>query len=51
MEQDGSLLTRMEREILQDWNNRQKKLTVLESRVEEGVFVLRDLAVLGVADD
>jgi DNA-directed RNA polymerase III subunit RPC3 len=41
----------MEREILKDWREREQKLTVLEGRVEELVFILRDLAVYGKSDD
>lgn len=48
---DESLLTRMERETLADWESKREKLTVLESRVEEAVFVLKDLAVLSQDDD
>ena len=51
VQQDESLLTRMEREILKDWREREQKLTVLEGRVEELVFILRDLAVYGNSDD
>jgi len=45
--QDESLLTRLEREILQTWEKKQEKLTVLEGRVEELVFVLKDLVTSG----
>jgi DNA-directed RNA polymerase III subunit RPC3 len=48
---DESLLTRMERETLAEWQARREKLTVLEMRVEEAVFVLKDLAVLEQNDD
>lgn len=51
VQQDESLLTRMEREILQEWRERDMRLTVLESRVEEAVFILKDLAVHGIGDD
>ncbi|KAJ2931355.1 hypothetical protein H1R20_g5712, partial [Candolleomyces eurysporus] len=51
VQQDESLLTRMEREVLKDWREREQKLTVLEGRVEELVFILRDLAVYGNSDD
>ncbi|KAF8644133.1 hypothetical protein AX16_008661 [Volvariella volvacea WC 439] len=51
VQQDESLLTRLERDILTEWQRRQQKLTVLASRVEEAVFVMRDLAVYGVDDD
>ncbi|EJD05716.1 uncharacterized protein FOMMEDRAFT_103906 [Fomitiporia mediterranea MF3/22] len=48
---DPSLLTRMEREVLQSWEERRDKLTVLEMRVEEAVFILRDLSLHGVEDE
>jgi DNA-directed RNA polymerase III subunit RPC3 len=38
--QDERLLTRNEREILREWELRMEKLTVLEARVEQVVFVL-----------
>ncbi|KAL1730276.1 hypothetical protein EV714DRAFT_284305 [Schizophyllum commune] len=44
---DESLLTRLDREILGEWERKEEKLTVLEMRVEECVFLLRDLGVLG----
>ncbi|KAI0709018.1 RNA polymerase III subunit RPC82-domain-containing protein [Earliella scabrosa] len=37
------LLTRNERELLAQWEKKREKLTVLEMRVDEAVFVLRDL--------
>lgn len=49
--QDASLLTRLDQEILGAWRERQAKLTVLEMRVEESVFVVRDLGVLGVDEE
>ncbi|KAI6110056.1 RNA polymerase III subunit RPC82-domain-containing protein [Pisolithus sp. B1] len=42
--QDESLLTRRERELLSEWKRRREKLGVLEMRVEEAVFILRDFA-------
>lgn len=45
------LLTRNEREILAQWEKKREKLTVLEMRVEEAVFILRDLGALGNSDD
>ena len=48
VQEDDSLLTRMEKEVLQGWEERRRKLSVLEMRVEETVFILRDLAVYGV---
>lgn len=44
--EDQSLLSRVEREVLKTWEERRDKLTVLEMRVEEAVFILRDLNVL-----
>ncbi|KAI6043039.1 RNA polymerase III subunit RPC82-domain-containing protein [Pisolithus marmoratus] len=42
--QDESLLTRRERELLSEWKRRREKLSVLEMRVEDAVFILRDFA-------
>ncbi|KIM57099.1 hypothetical protein SCLCIDRAFT_1219780 [Scleroderma citrinum Foug A] len=42
--QDENLLSRREREIVIEWEKRRDKLNVLEMRVEEAVFILRDLA-------
>ncbi|KAH7910164.1 hypothetical protein BJ138DRAFT_1009376 [Hygrophoropsis aurantiaca] len=41
--QNEDLLSRLERDVLHEWENKRKKMTVLEMRVEEAVFVLRDL--------
>ncbi|EPQ58252.1 hypothetical protein GLOTRDRAFT_36462 [Gloeophyllum trabeum ATCC 11539] len=49
--QDERLLTRVEREIIQEWESRRDKLTVLEMRVEEAVFIIRDLGILGIEDE
>lgn len=49
--QDEGLLTRLEREVLKDWEAKQEKLAVLEMRVEEIVFLLKDLAPLCINDD
>lgn len=49
--QDESLLTRLEREILQNWEDKDKRLSVLEMRVEEMVFLLKDLAPLCSTDE
>lgn len=49
--QDASLLTRMEREVLAEWERKREMLSVLEMRVEEAVFILRDLDLGGSADD
>jgi DNA-directed RNA polymerase III subunit RPC3 len=49
--QDESLLTRLEREILQTWEAKEERLAALEMRVEETVFVLKDLATLCSGDE
>ncbi|EGN96168.1 hypothetical protein SERLA73DRAFT_94223 [Serpula lacrymans var. lacrymans S7.3] len=49
--QDETLLSRLEREILKDWEKKREKLMVLEMRVEEAVFILRDLDSSGTIDD
>ena len=41
--QDENLLTRLERKVLREWETKQKKLAVLEMRVEEIVYLLKDL--------
>ncbi|KIY43706.1 hypothetical protein FISHEDRAFT_52951 [Fistulina hepatica ATCC 64428] len=48
--QDESLLTRLEREVLAEWERKQIKLSVLEMRVDETLFIIRDLSVLGMED-
>jgi DNA-directed RNA polymerase III subunit RPC3 len=45
--QDEGLLTRNERETLREWESKIERLTVLEGRVEEVVFILRDFGRLG----
>jgi DNA-directed RNA polymerase III subunit RPC3 len=45
--QDEGLLTRNERETLREWELRIEKLSVLEARVGEVVFILKDLGSLG----
>ena len=49
--QDESLLTRLERDLLKEWQTKQTKLGVLEMRVEEIVFLLRDLGAACVSDE
>jgi DNA-directed RNA polymerase III subunit RPC3 len=44
--QDEGLLTRNERETLKEWDMKIEKLTVLEARVEDVVFILKDLGRL-----
>ncbi|KAG6836612.1 hypothetical protein H0H93_006033 [Arthromyces matolae] len=48
---DENLLSRLERDILKEWDLKQKRLTVLEMRVEETVFILKDLQLLGINED
>ena len=48
--QDANLLTRMEREVLAEWERKREMMNVLEMRVEEAVFILRDLD-LGSTDE
>lgn len=45
------LLTRNERELLARWDKKREKLTVLEMRVEEAVFILRDMGNFAIVDD
>lgn len=40
---DESLLTRPEREMLSEWQDKRRRLTVLEMRVLQSVFVLKEL--------
>ncbi|KAJ7197221.1 hypothetical protein GGX14DRAFT_668649, partial [Mycena pura] len=47
---EEALMSRMELDVLKEWEGKQEKLTVLEMRVEECVFILRDLGVFGVQD-
>ena len=49
--QDEGLLTRLEREVLKIWEMKQEKLAILEIRIEDIVFLLKDLAPLCVNDD
>ena len=49
--QDVNLLTRMEREVLAEWERKREMLDVLEMRVEEAVFILRDLDLGSTMDD
>ncbi|KIK95845.1 hypothetical protein PAXRUDRAFT_826575 [Paxillus rubicundulus Ve08.2h10] len=49
--QDEKLLTRMEREVLAEWERKREMLNVLEMRVEEAVFILRDLDRGGSIDE
>jgi DNA-directed RNA polymerase III subunit RPC3 len=49
--QDESLLTRLERELIREWEAKLEKLTTLEMRVDETLFILKDLGVLGINED
>ena len=49
--QDENLLSRMERDVLKEWELKRDKLAVLEMRVEEAVFILRDLNTVGANED
>ncbi|TFK55025.1 hypothetical protein OE88DRAFT_1653647 [Heliocybe sulcata] len=49
--QDERLLTTVERKMIQEWESKRDKLMILEMRVEEAVFIIRDLGVLGTEDD
>ncbi|KAF9036938.1 hypothetical protein BDZ89DRAFT_1061628 [Hymenopellis radicata] len=48
---DESLLSSLDRDIIEGWEQKEERLTVLEMRVEESVFVLRDMGVFGIDDD
>ena len=45
---EARLLTRNERETLAGWEKKREKLTVLETRVEESVFILREFGTFGI---
>jgi DNA-directed RNA polymerase III subunit RPC3 len=49
--QDESLLTRLERDLLKEWQTKQTKLGVLEMRVEEMIFLLKDLSAVCVNEE
>lgn len=51
MQDEERLLTRNERELLAQWEKKREKLTVLEMRVEESVFILRDMGRFAVEDE
>ncbi|KAJ7043248.1 RNA polymerase III subunit RPC82-domain-containing protein [Mycena alexandri] len=48
---EAALMSRMELDMIKEWEAKREKLTVLEMRVEESVFILRDLGVFGINDD
>ncbi|KAJ7093171.1 RNA polymerase III subunit RPC82-domain-containing protein [Mycena epipterygia] len=43
---EAGLMSRLELDMIKEWEDKQEKLTVLEMRVEESVFILRDLGVI-----
>jgi DNA-directed RNA polymerase III subunit RPC3 len=49
--QDESLLTRMERDVLKEWESKRERLTILEMRVEEAAFILSGFDTLGFDDE
>ena len=49
--QDESLLTRLERDLLKEWQTKQTKLGVLEMRVEKIIFLLKDLSAVCVNEE
>ena len=51
MQDEERLLTRNERELLAQWEKKREKLAVLEMRVEESVFILRDMGRFSVEDE
>jgi DNA-directed RNA polymerase III subunit RPC3 len=48
---EAGLMSRLELEMIKEWEEKQEKLAVLEMRVEESVFILRDLGVFGINED
>ncbi|KAJ7771765.1 RNA polymerase III subunit RPC82-domain-containing protein [Mycena metata] len=48
---EAALMSRMELDMIKEWEAKREKLTVLEMRAEESVFILRDLGVFGINDD
>ena len=51
MQDEERLLTRNEREVLAQWEKKRAKLAILEQRVEEGVFILRDFGSSRINDE
>ncbi|KAJ7074322.1 RNA polymerase III subunit RPC82-domain-containing protein [Mycena amicta] len=47
---EEELMSRMELDTIREWEEKREKMTVLESRVEESVFILRDLSVFSLQD-
>lgn len=50
VQEDPNLLSRTEQQVLRAWKERRDKLTILEMRVEEAVFILRDLVAIPTDD-
>ncbi len=48
---DESLLTSLDKDIITEWEQKEEKLTILEMRVEECVFILRDLSAISQGMD
>ncbi|KAG8756021.1 RNA polymerase III subunit C82 [Serendipita sp. 396] len=44
--EDESLLTIPEKQLLQRWEEKMMKFNVLETRVDEAIFILRELPLL-----
>lgn len=51
IQDEERLLTRNERELLAQWEKKREKLAVLEMRVEESVFILRDMGSISADDE
>lgn len=51
IQDEERLLTRNERELLTQWETKREKLAVLEMRVEESVFILRDMGIFEAAPE
>lgn len=49
--EDESLLSTLDQSILSDWKTKERKLTVLEMRVDDSLFILKDLGVLSLQED
>ncbi|KAJ7871487.1 RNA polymerase III subunit RPC82-domain-containing protein [Mycena olivaceomarginata] len=48
---EAGLMSRLELDMIKEWEAKEEKLTVLEMRVEESVFILRDLGVFGISEE
>ncbi|KAF7311638.1 RNA polymerase III subunit C3 [Mycena kentingensis (nom. inval.)] len=47
-ENEEGLMSRMELDMIREWEEKREKMTVLELRVEECVFILRDLGMFSL---